>query len=250
MIPINIYYHNTSLERLLEKSRQDFPIAGIPIELEQEHSVETQSTTHEIVRIVLDPKLVDSLLGIVKVGFSGGVAWEAEGKPGEQATEDIYGWIRRFLKRLAEDFMKDFIHVRYRKGIQGIRLDIASSNDTALKCVFHIVYSDDNKRFSFDSLSACLNIFQLIIRPIIRALSVTAKVRAVIIQGRLGSDSAASWAFSVETSENLYSFPEISLEGVIDSEAARKTIRDWTKRSKEIKKTPVRTPKNPPLAVI
>ena len=48
MIPINVYYHNTLLERLLEKSRQDFPIAGIAIKLEQEHSAEMQAGAHEM----------------------------------------------------------------------------------------------------------------------------------------------------------------------------------------------------------
>jgi hypothetical protein len=251
IIPVNIYYENTSLEHLLEKARRDFPIAGIAIKLEQEHSAEMQAgSAHEIVRIVLDLEQLASLLGIVEVGFAGGVA-EVERKPGEPITEDLYGWIRRFLKRLFEDFRKDFTHARYQVGIRGLRLDISSSNDAALKCVFHIVCSDDNKRFSLDRLSASLDIFQLIIRPIIRALSVTAKVRAVTVQGNLGSDSAANWVFRVETGHNLYSFPEISLDGVIDSETAKKTVRDWTRRSKEIKKTPLRrTWKNPALAII
>jgi hypothetical protein len=177
---------------------------------------------------------------MAKVGCTSGMA-EVEGKPGELITEDLYEWIRRFLKSLAEDFMKDPTHVRYRKGIQGIRLDITSSNDAELRCRFHLVYSDNNKRFSYDRLSACLDIFPIIIRPIIRSLAETAKVRAVTIQGRLGFDSAASWLFSIETTENLYSFPGIPLENVMDPDTARKTVGDWTRRSNEIKKTALRT---------
>jgi hypothetical protein len=250
-IPVNIYYENTSLERLLEESEQDFPVAGIAINSEREHSAETQAgSAHEIVRIVLDPELLGPLLGIAKAGFAGGVARETGGKLGEQITEDLYGWIKRFLKRLVEDFRSDFTHARYQKGILGPRLDITSSNDAELKCVFHIVYSGDHKRFSFDRLSACLDIFQLIIRPIIGALSETAKVRTVIIHGRLSFDSAATWVFKVETADHLYSFPEISLEGVIDSDTARKIVSNWTKRSNEIKKTSLRTRENPTLAVM
>ncbi|ODT77114.1 MAG: hypothetical protein ABS69_08910 [Nitrosomonadales bacterium SCN 54-20] len=42
-------------------------------------------------------------------------------------------------------------------------------------------------------------------------------------------DNPASWLFSIETAENLYSFPEISLENVIDPDTARKTVSDWTR---------------------
>jgi hypothetical protein len=246
MIPINIYYANTSLERVLEESRQDFPLPGIAINLEREHSAEMQAASaHEIVRIVLDPGQVALLLGMEEVGFPGGVA-EVGGKSGELVTGDLYEWIRRLLKRLAEDFIKDFVHIRYRKGIQGIRLDITSSKDAELKCILRLIYSDDSKRFCFDILSACLDIFQIIIRPIIRSLAETAKVRAVIIQGRLGFDSAGSWAFSITTTENLYSFPEIPLKNVIDPETARKTVSDWTKRSNETKKTPMKAVRTSP----
>lgn len=56
MVLVNIYYANTSLEGVLQESRRDFPLPGIAIKLEQEHSVEMQAdSTHEIVRIVLDP---------------------------------------------------------------------------------------------------------------------------------------------------------------------------------------------------
>jgi hypothetical protein len=121
--------------------------------------------------------------------------------------------------------------------MRGLRLDIVSSGDAVLKCLFHIFYSDEHKRFSFDRLSACLDIFQLIIRPIIGLLSENAKVGTVTIQGRLGFDSAATWVFKVETANHLYRFPEISLEGVNDADTARKVVSDWTKRSSEIKKT-------------
>lgn len=240
MVPVNIYYANTSLEGVLEESRRDFPLPGIGIKLEREHSAEMQAdSTHEIVRIVLDPEQLASLLGIGKVEYRSSVD-QVEGKPGELVTEDLFKWIRRLLKRLTEDFIKDFIHIRYRKGMQGIRLDITSSNDAELKCIFRLIYSDDNKRFSFDILSVCLDIFQIIIRPIIRSLSETAKVTAVIIQARLGFDNAASWTFSITTTENLYSFPEIPLKNVIDPDTARKTVSDWTKRSNEIKKIPMK----------
>src|SRR5688500_5468695 len=118
----------------------------------------------------------------------------------------------------------------------GLRLDIASSNDAELKCLFHIFYSDEHKRFSFDRLSGCLDIFQLIIRPIIGVLSENEKVRAVTIQGRLGFDSAATWAFKVEIADHLYRFPEISLEGVNDADTALRVVSDWTRRSSEIRK--------------
>jgi hypothetical protein len=137
MAPANIYYDNTSLERLLEKSRQDFPIAGVAIKLEGDSSETQADRAHEIIRIVLDPQQFASLLGIAKVRCASGIA-EVEGKPGELITEDLYEWIRRFLKRLVEDFIRDPIHVRYREGIQGIRLDITSSNDAELKCRFHL----------------------------------------------------------------------------------------------------------------
>ncbi|PTQ79399.1 hypothetical protein C8R21_1288 [Nitrosospira multiformis] len=240
MASANIYYDNTSLERLLEKSRQDFPIAGVAIKLERDSSETRADSAHEVIRIVLDPQQLASLLGIAKVGCASGIA-EVERKPAELITEDLYEWIRRFLKRLAEDFIKDPLRVRYGKGIRGIHLAITSGNDTELKCGFHLVYSDNNKRFSYDRLSACLDIFPIIIRPIIRSLAETAKVRAVTIQGCPGFDNPASWLFSIETGENLYSFPEIFLENVIDSDTARKTVSDWTRRSNEIKKTPLRT---------
>ena len=240
MAPANIYYDNTSLERLLEKSRQDFPIAGVAIKLERDSSETQADSAHEVIRIVLDREQLASLLGIAKVGRANGIS-EVERKFGELITEDLYEWIRRFLKRLVEDFIRDPLHVRYREGIQGIRLDITSSNDAELKCGFHLVYSDNNKRFSYDRLAACLDIFPAIIRPIIRSLAETAKVKAVTIQGCLGFDNRASWLFSIETAENLYSFPEVSLENVIDPDTARKTVSDWTRRSNEIKKTPLRT---------
>lgn len=249
-IPVNIYYENISLERLLEESKRDFPFAGIAINLEREHSAEMQANSaHEFVRIVLDPELLASLLQIAKVGFTGGVR-ATGGESGEQMTEDLYGWVRRFLKRLVEDLRRDLNHVRYQEGIRGLRLDIASSDDAELKCVFHIFYSDDHKRFSFDRLSACLDIFQLIIRPIIGTLSETAKVRAVTIRGRLGFDSAATWGFKIETADHLYSFPEISLEGVNDPATALKVVSDWTKRSSEMRKTPLEIRRNPILAVV
>lgn len=249
MVPANIYYDNTSLECLLEKSRQDFPIAGVAIKLERDSSETQADSAHEVIRIVFDPEQLASLLGIAKVGCGSGIAEVegkpgeliVEGKPGELITEDSYEWTRRFLKRLAEDFIKDPLRVRYGKGICGIHLAITSSNDAELKCGFHLVYSDDNKRFSYDRLSACLDIFPIIIRPIIRSFAEAEKVRAVTIQGRLGFDNQASWLFSIETGENLYSFPEISLENVIDPDTARKTVSDWTRRSNEIKKTPLRT---------
>jgi hypothetical protein len=182
MVPVtvNIYYANTSLEGVLEESTRDFPLPGIGIKLEREHSAEMQAdSTHEIVRIVLDPGHLASLLGIGKVEY--GSVDQVGGKPGELT-----------------------------------------------------------KRFSFDILSVCLDIFQIIIRPIIRSLSEIAKVTAVIIQARLGFDSAASWTFSITTIENLYSFPEIPLKNVIDPDTARKTVSDWTKRSNEIKKIPMK----------
>jgi hypothetical protein len=238
LAPVNIYYDNTSVEHLLEKFRQDFPIGGIPIKLERA-SAETQAASnHEVVRIVLDPEQLALLLGI-KVGYGSGAA-DVGRKPGQLITEDLYEWIRRFLKRFAEDFIKDFNHVRYGQSVRGIRLDITSSSAAELGCQFHIVYSDDNKRFHSDRLSVCLDVFQIILRPIIRSLSETAKVRAVIIQGRLGSDSATGWLFSIETAENLYRFPEIPLQNVTDPNTARKTVSDWTRRSNEIKKTPLR----------
>lgn len=80
------------------------------------------------------------------------------------------------------------------------------------------------------------------IRPIIRSFAETAKVKPVTIQTCLGFDNPASWLFSIETAENLYSFPEISLENVIDPDTARKTVSDWTRRSNEIKKTPLKEP--------
>ena len=46
---------------------------------------------------------------------------EVEGKPAELITEDLYEWIRRFLKRLVEDFIGDSIHVRYGSCIQAGR---------------------------------------------------------------------------------------------------------------------------------
>jgi hypothetical protein len=63
MTPADIYYDNTSLERLLEKSRQDFPIAGVAIKLARDSSETQAESAHEIIRIVLDPQQFASLLG-------------------------------------------------------------------------------------------------------------------------------------------------------------------------------------------
>lgn len=120
MAPADIYYDNTSLERLLEKSRQDFPIAGVAIKLARDSSETQAESAHEVIWSVLDPQQFASLLGIAKVGCASGID-EVEGKPAELITEDLYEWIRRFLKRLVEDFIGNPIHVRYGSRIQAGR---------------------------------------------------------------------------------------------------------------------------------
>jgi hypothetical protein len=116
----------------LEEFRGDFPLAGTVVNLEREHPAETQADgPYEIVWIVFAPKLVDSLLGIANIGYSGSVAKAPGGKLGEQMTEALYGWIRRVLKRLVEDFRRDLNHVRYQEACEAFA---SISSQAAMQC--------------------------------------------------------------------------------------------------------------------
>ncbi len=230
-----IEYEDLWFESEIAASAADFPAQEMRLEIRRSPAAEYQlGGLFETVIVTLDPVIVQSLLGIGGAFLAGATA-KVGAKAGEKLlellTEDIYEWTKRLLKRLGAHFSRDPSQKWRREPKKGVRVHIKSRDQRRILCIFHLIYSHDGMDFDPHKLEKGLRLFELMLRPVISAISVEEEISEVIIQGWLGpGEDDPRWGFMVETKKNSYDFPGISAEGKIEwqtgSEGGREKLRE------------------------
>lgn len=216
-----IEYDDLWYESEIALAVHDFPAQRLKLEARRSPAAEYQfGGIFETVVVTLDPLIVQSLLGIGGA-FLAGVAAKVGTATGEKIvellTEDAYEWVKRLIKRLGEKFSRDPFQKGRREPKKGVRVHIRSSDENKISCIFHLIYSHDDGPFNPSNLNDGLHIFELMLRPVISAISTEEEIRGVIIQGWLGpGEDNPHWAFVVNTNNGDHYFPSFSAEGEIN----------------------------------